>query len=503
MLGLFVLWSLLPLGILFVESHRGVFNGSDGLQVADHLQYLAWVRDAGENVLFSNRFDVVADPHLFLHPVVSLSGLAWSLGASVQLANLLWKPVAVLVLFAGFAAFVRRLVPPGAERTVALGLALFFVTPATPLFEWLAIGDDSLEFSNLVMALEMFPGGYVWGGYAGSISVGLMPVFLICLEGLLEPHRRRPGRSSTWYAVTAGVAGLLVSWLHPWQGATLILMAGGLVAWCRFDRGTIRAVTGPLTLTAIPLVYYFALSHTDSSWGYVSQPNDHPHFGWWLLLGLAPFALALAGVRKPGRDVGERLLILWVPAALVLYFGMGQSWFYHALIGLSLPLAVFLVRSAARLRRRRAVVGLGVAALTLPGLALTAQQFTQNVEGHYLTPDERAALGHLDAAGGDDPVLARLELGQAVPAFSGRRTYVGHYTWTPDYEVRVARAGDLFGGRLSPGEGRQLVDDARARFLLAGCDDRADMRPTLGDRLVSVRRFGCVTVYELRRPVSG
>ena len=56
-IGLFVLWSLVPLAILFGHVGGGVgigaggrvFTGADVLDVPDQLQYLAWARDAGDH----------------------------------------------------------------------------------------------------------------------------------------------------------------------------------------------------------------------------------------------------------------------------------------------------------------------------------------------------------------------------------------------------------------------------------------------------------------------
>jgi len=181
-----------------------VFNGSEGLAVADHLQYLAWIRGSGEHALFSNRFDVEDDPYLFFHPMFAISGLAWNLGASVQLALLAWKPAAVLGLFAGFAAYVRRMLGehPGAAAA-ALALSLFFFTPATPLAHWL--GDDpSLRNGTLVVGIETSPAGWLWSGYSIAISLALMPPFLLCVERLLIPSHRSdaaPGAGTRWREV--------------------------------------------------------------------------------------------------------------------------------------------------------------------------------------------------------------------------------------------------------------------------------------------------------------
>src|SRR5690242_5970703 len=93
-LALLALWSVIPLAILFghvggglgIGSGGRVFTGVDGPDIGDQLFYMAWIREAGDHVLVSNQFDLRPDPRLFLHPMFLLSGLAWKLGASLQLS---------------------------------------------------------------------------------------------------------------------------------------------------------------------------------------------------------------------------------------------------------------------------------------------------------------------------------------------------------------------------------------------------------------------------------
>ena len=501
LLATVALWSLLPLAMLFlaapggqaVADGRGAFTGSDGLQLPDHMQYLAWIRDAGEHVLFANRFDVVADPHLFLHPMFALSGLAWRLGASLQLSYLLWKPVAVLVLFGGFAAYVRRMVdPPAAPRSAALVLSLFFFTPVVPLIEW---GDvaQAHAFPSLVIGLELFPAGLLWGVLPTAVALGLMPVFLLGIERILD----RPERPGARLLLATSLAGALVSWLHPWQGLTLLIMVGGLVAWGRFAPRHLRLVA-PVAGAVAPIAYYYVLSRTDSSWEFVSRPNDLPHWGLWLAIGLGPpLAAAAVGLGTRRLDTGERLLVLWVPAALALYAGLGSSYIYHAFAGLSLPLAVLAVRGARRLRLPRPVAAALLAAAVLPGIAFYVDYFADRADDHFLGRSETAALEHLDRHPRRGAVLAHVTLGRTVPAFTGRHTWVGHPTWTPDNTRREELAGALFAGRLSPQAARELVTGSGVAFLLSRCSDRHDLRRALGAVVRSVRRFGCAAVYEV------
>jgi hypothetical protein len=493
----FVLWSLLPIPLLLPL--HGTFTGTYGLQVADQYQHMAFIRDAGEHLLASSRFDLAPDPHLFLHPLFVVSGLVWRAGGSIQLAFLVWLPVAIAVLFAGFALYVRRVLG-GARgaRLAALFLALFFFTPAAPLADWLSAGDGKFRFGTKLMGLEMFPGGYVWGGFAATISVGLMPLFLLGAERVLEPGRRAAGRSRRWYLGWTCLAGLLCAWLHPWQGMVLVVIVAGLFAWSRFDRSYL-VLALPTAATLGPLAYYWALGHTHSAWQYVSRANDYDHFGYWLIASLAPFALAATGYfRAPGDDLQERVLRLWPLAAFAVFFGLQKSWFFHAFAATSLPLAILAVRGWRDLRLWRPLGVAAIAAVTIPGMVFMASQVHKARPERLLDDGEAQALRYLDSLPRPGGVLAPLETGQAVPAYAGRRAWVANYYWTPDYGRRRDLAAALFSGRLAPAQARALVREAGAPLLLSSCRRNADLSVPLRGMVERTRRFGCATVYELR-----
>ena len=496
LLAALVLWMLTPLAIL-AASGGGAFNGTYGIQVDDQFQYMAFVRDAGEHGLIANRFDVAPDPHLFLHPLFLLSGLLWKLGASIQLSLLAWHPIAAAVLFVSYAAYARRMLGRGAAAGIALLLGLFFFTPAAPVVHELA-EDESLRFGSLLMGLELFPAGFPWSGAASTIGIALMAPFLLGVERTLDRSRRAEGRGTAWYALWTGGAGLLVSWLHPWQGITLLAMLGGLWLWSRLDR-RLLVLAVPAALTAAPLAYYAGLTRTDSAWSQFSQANDFPHVGLWFVLGFAPALLALPAMRGRDLDVQERLLRLWPVATLLVYFALQSGWIYQALAGVTLPLAILAVRTCRRIRLPRAAVAVALAAVTLPGMVFLADMLADTSQDHFFAPDDRQALAVLARDGRPGGVLAPQRLGQAVPGYTGRSTWVGHYQWTPDYDARRARAEALFGGRMAPAEAQALVAQSGAAFLLAGCRTPGDLRPALGPMVAGVRRVGCATVYEIRR----
>ena len=494
LLAALVAWMLVPLVILLAGGGDS-FNGTYGIQVDDQFQYMAFVREAGEHVLIANRYDTAPDPHLFLHPTFLASGLVWQLGASIQLAYLIWQPVAVGLLFAASAAYVRRMLGTAAAAGIALLLGLFFFTPATPLAHWLT-DDGQLEFGTLVMGLELFEAGYPWSGAATTIAIALMPVFLLGVERVLDPARRALRRGRGWYLAWTGVAGLLVSWLHPWQGIILLAILGGLWAWARFSRDLL-VLALPAALTAAPLAYYFALSRTDSIWAQFSRTNDFPHVGLWFVLGLAPALLALPGFRGRDLDVQERMLRLWPVATLAVYFVLQSGWIYQALGGLTLPLAVLAVRAWRDARLPRPVLAVALAAVTIPGMVFLADRLASTTEDHFFRAGEREALAFLDGESRAGAVLAPERIGLAVPGFTGRSTWVGHYQWTPDHIARRDRAHALFSGTMPPADAQRLVTESRAAYVLADCASADDLRPMLGPLVTGVRRFGCAAVYEI------
>src|SRR6202030_2898641 len=110
------------------------------------------------------------------------------LGLSAWLAYLVWKPVAVVTLFAAARAFVHRLLPRTAPRRFALVLALFFVSPASYFAVTLGWHGSSASLLQPYV-FEMWPGLYLWGYPFTAIAVALLPATLLSYE-----RARRRGR---------------------------------------------------------------------------------------------------------------------------------------------------------------------------------------------------------------------------------------------------------------------------------------------------------------------
>ncbi|HEU0024573.1 MAG TPA: hypothetical protein VFQ12_08075 [Thermoleophilaceae bacterium] len=499
-------------------------TGAESGVVADQLQYFGWIRVASEHLVIHNIWDI--DPEgtsYFVHPGFLASGLLHKLGLSIPLAYLvLWKPVAVALLFFGFRAYVNRLVPARGAALAALAIALFYVSPVAAAIDLLAIGDLDFRKELRFLAGEVFPGVYVWGYLMTAIAVGLVPFVLLALERAREPARRAAGRSGGWYASWAAAGGLLIAWLQPWQAVAVIgtVVVVELIDWRRHGArlGERLRGSGPmLVASTLPLVYYWILERVDPAWEIAGHANRKFELGWppsvWLI-GLLPLALpaALAYRRRPAdwQELALRVLPLAFVGEYFLISVSGLGTFpFHSLQGLSLPLAILAVQGTAELRpaawwRARAVpVAVALAALLALGVADRVNQI--RIEIHkggqpYLLHDgERAAFDYLEELPRAGGVLAPIYSGLMVPYQTGRETWVGQLSWTPHYHRRVARAGALFEGRMERVEARRFVAGTGARFLYADCLERADLTRTLQPYLAAVRRFGCATVYEVDR----
>src|SRR5579875_3851654 len=481
-------WAFFPVVLLIVRAaqQHATWTGADGLigadgvLGADQLQYLAWARSVSLHGLASDLFTLGRSGHVYLEPASGLAGGLTAAGVGLVAAYLVVKAIAVLALTAGAVAWCRRLLPgrPGAQA-VAVALALFTVTPATALVNWLQLGGPRFRFDVYLAGDELLSATKLWGYVPAALSIALMGGALLALERALVSGRRR----ALPLALAAGAA-LLCAWLHPWQGITLALLVAGLAA-VRRRRAEAPALTLVLVACALPLAYYGLLEHVDPAWRMAAHNERGPRLPATVLLAcVAPLlACGLVGVRPPrrGDPPAEQALVLWVPAALTTYW-LNGAFATHALGCVC------------------------VLALTVPGLAYDARKFVRTSHSglvQYALPAPDAAalrwVAHDAPAGG---VLAPTPFAAVVPARTGRAVWVGHGDWSPDYPVRARRVDRLFDGRMrDAAAARTFARSTGARLLVADCDHArgaAVLGRVLGPLIARTHRFGCARVYVLR-----
>jgi len=488
-------------------------SGGDGLFTVDQLQYLAWVRDAGDHWLVGNLFDFAPDSRVFLHPGYLISGLLHrGLGVPLPEAyTVVWKPVAVVVVFFGIRQYCRRLVVGAWAQRTAMVLALFTLMGWSTLTNWLGAGH-SVRYSLDFISSEMWTGQLLMGYEFGAIAVFLVPLVLLLVE-------RARGSQDSSLIVLAAAAALLITWLQPWQGAELIGIVGlveGFRWWRRDTRPDLRLLW-VLAAGLLPAIYYAVVAATDPSWKLAGEMNkrgaqadwDWPL--WAIALTVAPLAIpALISLRKRADGWQELAVRFWPLAVLVVYLQPFGTFPYHSFQGLALPLAVLAVQGFVSDRpswlprpRWWWVVPI-VLALSVPGTVHRMRMAADNVEKpyfpYYISPSEQDALRFLDLAPRGN-VLTTPYGGMLVPAYSGQEAYVGPRSWSPDWQERANFAGRLF-GLYPPAPTQQEVRSTGARYIFANCNGISGTLPSLqgllGPLLSSEHRFGCATVYVLK-----
>jgi hypothetical protein len=485
------LW-VLALALWQVLVDGRIWTGSETVFFADGFQSLMWVEGIAHHGASPDLYVLAPTPADFFQPLVAISAALSVLGLAPYLALLLWKPVALGGAFFAIRAYVRRTVTGLWPRRVAFALALFFGWGAV-------IGDSWLVF-------------WSWGYPFALIG-------LACALGALILYARDRARGRPSRQVLALAA--LASWLHPWQGETLILVLAGCELCLLLCKERMRFLTLALTVAAAaaPLLYYALLVSFDAVWqrehevALSSYPLSH------VLAVLAPLGIpALLAYRKRPTSFLALSARVWLPVAFIMFElsewkGSGPT---HALLGVTVPLGVLSVegvrslpwqRARERLPASRTLVAPATIALllvlTVPGTVYMlqyAQAHTRPKAGRatFIKPAENDALSYLAHDRRPGGVLARFYLGMLVPPITARQTYVGNCYWSePDCHRRAQMSERLMRGELAPEQAQAFVLSTGARFVLGGCG-ASELAGTLGPIISEVRRFSCATVYVIR-----
>ena len=510
--------SVLVLAALLTKGRA--LTGADGLLASDQLQYFTWIRQAGEHGLVGNEYDLAPDHRVFLHPGFLLSGLLHeATGITVPLSYLLWKPVAVVLLFWGVprlrapAAPARRRAPRGADPRRVLRAA----------------GERARRLDRLGrQAAPVHVRLHRRGAGLGAVPVGLpddgdrrradaaRAARRRGLAGAAERARAKRSGASAEAAsrsprrarcsspgCSRGRAGRSCSsWRRPRR-----------IAWRRSGERPAGGILVVLAAACAPAAYYAVLERTDAAWELAGQVNAAGNqatwsWPWWAIaLTLAPLAVPAAlAYRTPAATWQDLAARVWPLAALAVYLAPVGTFPYHAFQGMAIPLAVLAVQGV---RSRLAAParmggGRGARAARACPAPRTASRWrsTRSAPPATRTSSSRGEQDALDFLAADPRpggVLAPAYGGHMLPYRTGREVYVGALSWTPDWDARVRETRALFEGDLPPAAAQALARRSGARFAFVDCrPGLRDLRPVLGDAIARVRPFGCATVYELR-----
>jgi hypothetical protein len=440
--------------------------------------------------------------------------MAVRLGLPIQYSNaLIWKPVAVLIVFFGARQYSRRLLPSGWPARTGTVLALFAIVPASSMLGVLGAGFP-LRYNLDFITSEMWPGQQLLGYEVAACAIFLLPLTLLLAE--------KAKRDRSWRKVTGvSVLALLITWLQPWQGAELLMIVASveLWRWWRAGERPFAPFLGVAAAGIAPAAYYAVLERTDPFWrlyGEMNRANADPiwNWSWWaVLICLAPLGIpALASVRNGMGDWQTSALRFWPLAVLIVYLQPSGTFPFHSIQGLSVPLAVMAVQGFTVYRPTWLPKGRGLwvapalVLLVVPGtwhrLGLAHENIQLRRFPYYFIGGEKQALSWLAANPRPGGVLADRYAGLLVPPFADRESYVGPRVLTPEFKVKAIQMDLLLLRFMKPKQAQEFVAASGASFIFEACGAWKGGSPPLMSLLAPLveaeTRFGCARVYSLK-----
>jgi len=491
--GLVFLVSLVPYLLAQANAPVGrTFNGFFFL-ADDASTYIAKMREGADGA-WGWRDPYISTPQaspvlLFLFYIL-WGKVAALLHVSMYVGYHLARLSGAIALVAGARLLAAECLPPGRPRRVGVILAIggsglgWILQLAAGVSGIHHIAGQQLDALELhlpelsgfysIMAIPHF----AW-------AAALMAFGLVGLVRLAEPV---PGRVP-WRPL-ALAAGALVAMclIHPQMLFVLAPLAFAHLLMRRPPRRAYLLTAVPFILCSPLLVYFLQVLTGDSvvvAWAREWRHQAPDPLGFVFGLGLP---LVLAGVAAVGWGTASpllRLLMVWVAMVfLMLYLPNPVNIQRRLIDGIYLPVAILaaagLEEVIARRGRRpggflRAAGPLTVLAVGLSVLMSTLVFAAGMIAAAgrepiiYLDRGEVAAIDWLSSSrlpGLAPAVLSHPQTGLFIPARSGDRVYVGHYSETIDYLHKGKVALQAYGD--GPAEVIALARDVGADYVFYG-----------------------------------
>lgn len=495
------------------------------LNIPDHNQYFAWMRDLSHQHLAANRLTPEPNEPALFHLLWWVAGRVGALlGLEYAAVFGALRLLATTAFLASAYGFLRIAVPNHLQRRLAflifafgggLGIIWIGVKYAQGLPDAPFPFDIYTSEPNSFFIALAFP------------HFGMALALIIALIGLTLYAQQR---GQLRYAVAAGGVGALIGLQHAYDLLTVGLVLGlwWLLIWWRDRRFPAFLFRAGLIIAAFalpPAAYLSYLVLTDSTWGGKLAQFDNA--GAWtpgplhlpILMGL-PLLLALLAFRPRmlrSRDDAELLVTVWFLAHFVLAY-LPLSFQIHLLLGWQAPIAVLAARAihqvlwpwlrtrAPRLARPALAAILGLCVVTNAYIFLWRfYDLARHSQPYYLSQDEVAALRWLGThTSSQDVVLGVLEINQHVPVWSDARAYVAHWAGSLDFFTKRANAERVVNPATPRDERQALLDEFAVSYVIVREQDgpREALAASAGPELVPVYKNVTVTIYRVVRDIS-
>lgn len=295
------------------------------------------------------------------------------------------------------------------------------------------------------------------------------------------------------YSLWAGVIFFFLLWFHPFNGPTIF---GALGVYCFViffrDRKIYWNYIKHLCILAVialpAVIYLFLIQYLDWTVREWNKQNILPSPSVWMYIigfGLI-FFLAIPGLwitLKKGQDKGIFLASWVVSSAMLLYFPI---YFQRRLSeGLFVPLGILaglaIFAWAGKLKKNDRAIPVRQYSLIiflLIFLPLTNfQLISQDIQDYHqqkdlpyylYTDEERAMFWLRDNAKENEIIFSSFYMGNFIPAYSGRRVWIGHSPQTADLENKLVLNDWFWKDNLSTQEKELFLRNNKISYLYYG-----------------------------------
>lgn len=510
-IGIAALRSLPWLGSYLLEPAADQTLLHLGFIPKDTLQYLAFAREAGEGqaLFVANPFTTEPQDGRFLLPL--LAAVGW-LAAATGLSETAWLELARLPLLLVFFAVLWRLLgdfyPDSRERSLAfvlVGLAGGVEVLVKPF----AAALPPALHNEFQQATWQMSGWSLFAAAANPLWIAGTAAALALLRPLLAPHGAVSARLGLGLA--AGWFGLFA--LHPYSAVAFgaIALALPLVALAarapvdseRCLRLGLALAAGGAAIAALAAWQRADTVYAESSAGFFGVQQLSPFWYPLVLGGLCVLGLRGARSWAGGTHPLRFALLAWLLAAVLLHTSTLFNG-YHFASQLHVPLCILAAPAfveAWREARTGRPGAIALCALTLAAPLLLTIESLALLRTTHAVPVEYPQLIEVLRTRPPGNLLAGARLGNAVPAYTHHRVYVGHHFLTPDYAARRREVIELTG---TPGDRERLlrlVEQHRIRYVVLPSQHQAALgalapRATRHD---VVGRYSLLELAELAR----
>jgi len=523
-------------GIVFIPYVWGYLHVPPGMVYMgfvdhpyDQNSYLSRIQQASEGKFFIRRdFTLEVQRPLFFNP------FTWTLGVIAGVMGL--TPLAVyygalafyaLLLFYIIDWFIRIFVADPRQRVFAFALCAFSsgLCWMIPLRQW----EVLLQKYNMVpidyWIAETITFETVFSFPQFSLSAALM---LLGFGFLIKALRGSLVRNS----ICGGLAIFALSFVHTVDVVTVavVLAVYTAVILFTFNREGARTLgsVALLSLVALPafgyMLYLFRTEPVFIQWS--KEKFLSPHFlsyiiGYGIVLFLAiPEIVRI--FREGSRD--EWLLAVWVIAVAVLLYAP-LSFQRRLSTAVHIPLCILAARATFRYvlpslsgeslprgessaRRRDATEVCILAALflvTVPAnivkISSCIADMRKNPLEYYLYEADLEAMRWMRENHNEDAaILSMYKSGLYLPAYTGNRVYVGHWSETLNFNEKAALAERILYSPGSEVAARDFLKDNRIAYIYFGAFEKMRGRFSLEHApfLQEIYNRRGVSIYKVR-----